>query len=85
MTLPTEVLNSCPPPSSVGVRNGDSLRWGGVAVLDQCVEWNRYCEVCDRERRFTAALCCARGLIGVCAACGSEIVAPWSRVNSGGE
>jgi hypothetical protein len=81
MTLPTETP-SLLPPSSVGVQRGDSLRWGGVAVLDQCVEWNRYCEVCDQERLFTAALCCAQGLIGVCAQCGGEIVAAWSRVNS---
>ena len=82
--LPTEspVVS---PSSSAGVRHGDALRWAGVAVLDQCVEWNRYCEVCERERLFTAALCCAQGLIGVCAGCGGEIVAAWSRVNSEGE
>ena len=79
MSLPTEtpVLLS---PSSVGVRNGDSLREVGIAVLDSKVEFMRFCAHCDSEQMFVAGWECASGLVGCCLGCGDERIAGFTRV-----
>jgi hypothetical protein len=79
MNLPTD---SSSPSRSVGSQGGDGILGRGVAVLETQVQWNRYCEVCDGDELFIADLRCDRGLIGVCISCGSERIAPFSRVNS---
>ena len=81
MTLPTEtpVLLS---PSSVGVRNGDSLRGVGIAVLDSRVEFMRFCSTCECEQMFVAGWECASGLVGCCLGCGDERIAGFSRTTA---
>lgn len=63
---------------SLGLGDG-TLLGREVAVLERPVEWMRYCEVCDGEKRFVAEMECQSGLIGYCANCGEEGFAPFTR------
>ena len=75
-SLPTE-----PSSDSAGLEGGGFLG-RELAVLERPVEWMRYCEVCESERRFVADMECATGLIGHCANCGEERIAPFTRTTS---
>lgn len=72
MSFPTET--SCE--YSAGLKDGTFRE---VAVLERPVEWMRYCEPCDGEKRFVAEIECVSGLIGYCANCGEEGFAPFTR------
>ena len=65
----------------VSIEGGD-LPGRGIAVLDLPVEWMRFCGHCDSEQRFVAGWICDAGLVGCCAVCGAESVAPFTRMNS---
>jgi len=60
--------------------HGDALRF---PALLRPVEWMDTCGKCGGEQRFVATRAAANGLIGRCAACKDERVAPWTRANSG--
>lgn len=74
MSFPTET--SCE--YSAGLKDGTFLG-REVAVLERPVEWMRYCEACDGEKKFVAEMECATGLIGHCANCGDERLVPFTR------
>ena len=70
--LPAEVLSPSPPPSSVGVRNGD-LRWD-FAVLDSWVHQDmRWCKNCAGEKLFVPVDRFPCGWRGYCLGC-EEVV-----------
>ncbi len=70
---------------TAGVESGDrspqcrGLRAASVAVLDQFVEFSRFCFICDSEQIFRAGWECDSGLLGCCLGCGDERIAPWTR------
>jgi hypothetical protein len=78
MTLLTENFPS--PIRSVGVEDGSIP--GGVAVLDIRVEWNEFCNACNRDCTFVAMTRCADGLNAECSGCGDKRIAPFTRMNS---
>jgi hypothetical protein len=45
------------------------------------VHFMRYCEVCDQEELFVAALECEQGLVGCCIGCGAERIAHFTRTS----
>jgi hypothetical protein len=50
-----------------------------MASLSVPVEWMRICERCGGEQRFVAGWVCKFGLVGCCAVCGEERIAPFTR------
>jgi hypothetical protein len=80
MNLPTDLPHL---PGSVGAESGDGeLSRGGAAVLNFAVEWMRFCPVCQKQTRFIGQIELENGLLGICASCGDERVAPYTRMVS---
>lgn len=50
--------------------------------LAPAIEWTRYCYACNGEHNFVADRTCEFGLIGKCAGCGDERVAPFTRATT---
>jgi hypothetical protein len=67
---------------SGSVGSGDGGLGGDAAVLAVPVEWMRWCDRCQDERRFVAELECDTGLFGECLGCGAKSIAPFTRENS---
>ncbi len=82
MSLLTE--NAVP----VGLEGGDQASGEAegaaleILTLPIPVEWMRFCDVCQEERRFVAGIVLANGLLGECSSCGDVRVAAFTRVNS---
>jgi len=51
----------------------------GIEPLTIVVEWMRYCEECDGDRRFVAHWRCDVGLIAKCSTCGELRIVRVSR------
>jgi hypothetical protein len=54
----------------------------GIEEMHIPVEWMRYCEECDAERRFVASERCSIGLIAACTKCGDKRLVRFSRINT---
>jgi len=54
----------------------------GIEEMHIPVEWMRYCEECDAERRFVARERCSAGLIATCATCGDNRLVRFSRMST---
>jgi hypothetical protein len=60
-------------------KSGEKKIMYGVESLHIPIEWMRYCEVCQSDRRFVAYRRCDSGLIACCSKCGDERIAYLSR------
>jgi hypothetical protein len=66
---------------SAGFEFGEFLG-RGLAVLETPVEWQRFCDVCECDRRFLAEFVCADGLLCHCTMCLDQRIAPFTRTTT---
>ncbi len=77
--MPTHSFPSHDLQAPLAAAPGDAIDVPMVRMLDQPVEWMRYCYQCEGDRQFVADRICEVGLVGKCSACQDERVARFTR------
>lgn len=85
-SLPTETV----PRSAVGSEGGEAREgFAALAIPDSDparillpMQWNKFCDACERDCIFAACGVCGEGLVVECTGCGVPRVSPFTRMNS---